>query len=87
MAELIINAEQMMELLKKHHFRGIKEMIAEAPEIVRCRDCEYYQYGTRFTDIKFCCRLRNGEGEIVKYNRANDDFCSYGVRRNDGKID
>lgn len=41
MSDKIINAKRMTELLKKHHFKGIKEALAEAPEVVRCADCRY----------------------------------------------
>ena len=39
MREIIVDAEQTMAMLKKHHFRGIKEMVAAAPELLRCKDC------------------------------------------------
>lgn len=55
----------------------------DAVEVVRCRDCKYYDFGKRFPDIKWCCRLRNRKGEVVRYNYGENDFCSYGERRAD----
>lgn len=79
MSEIIINAAEAMALLKKHYFRGIKEMVAAAPELVRCRDCEYFRL---FTDgIRDCSRTDALQGAMP------DDYCSYGVRRDDGKVD
>ena len=54
----------------------------DAVEVVRCKDCKHYQYGEFFTDIKFCCRL-NSKGKTMRYNFADDEFCSYGERRDD----
>ena len=51
---------------------------ADVVEVVRCRDCNYYklwdgiQYGRR--TVKECCR-----GIHRKVNE--DDYCSYGERR------
>lgn len=66
----IIDADQMMELLKKHYFRGIKEALAEAPEIVRCEDCKR----ARDCKTEVFCNL------IAAYMGLND-YCSYGERR------
>lgn len=64
MKEIIINAAEAMAMLKKHYFRGLKETIAEAPEIVRCKDCLYNENGqctrsedyddTRYRPDYFC---------------------------------
>ncbi len=52
----------------------------DAVPVVRCKDCKYYRYGKHFTDIKFCQRLPYyaAEGGL---NTADDDFCSYGERK------
>ena len=61
-----------------------KELNTEKPvNVVRCKDCKYYQNGVIFTDVKFCCRLVNCEGKSVRYNFSDNDFCSYGERRED----
>ena len=53
----------------------------DAVEVVRCKDCKYYREGAIFKDIKFCFRLRGDNGKPVGYNFSEDDFCSYGERR------
>lgn len=58
---------------------------ADVVEVVRCRDCKYYDYGKRFPDMKWCCRLKDKNGETVRYMYADDDFCSYGERKNDAE--
>lgn len=94
----IIDADQMMALLKKHHFRGIKEALAEAPEIVRCEDCIHAQPLDRNCAIntsvyRHCGLLRGEETNNVwhKYKKyykdysivERDDYCSYGERKDD----
>lgn len=56
----------------------------DAAPVVRCKDCKYYRYGKHFTNIKFCQRLPYyaAEGGL---NTADDDFCSYGERKEGGK--
>ena len=39
-------------------------------ELVRCRDCRYFHYGTP------CIRFG------IRMSRAHDDYCSYGGRKN-----
>ena len=71
----IIGADQMMALLKKHHFKGIKEMLAEAPEILRCKDCVN------------CLRLEQNGYRPMCADRMlyvkDDDYCSFGERKDD----
>ena len=55
--------------------------VVDAETVVRCRDCKHYQYGVMFPDIKFCCRLKNSVGETVRYNWSDNDYCSYGERK------
>lgn len=68
----IIDAEEMMTLLKKHHFRGIKEMIAAAHEIVRCKDCKHMGDNPNY---RWCnvWHAINGMGD--------EGFCNYGERK------
>ena len=77
----IINAARNVEQ-GCEHFKDRADVV----EVVRCKDCKYYDYGKRFPDIKFCCRLKDKDGEVARYNYSDDDFCSYGERRaDDGK--
>ena len=49
--------------------------------VIRCRDCKYYREGKFFEGTKFCFRLKGNNFEPVGYNFSDDDFCSYGERR------
>lgn len=61
----------------------------DAVEVVRCKDCKWYEESkhSELRPNRFCYRLRNDNGVPVGYNWDSDDFCSYGERREDGKID
>ena len=51
--------------------------------VVRCKDCKHYlesEHPER-KGIKFCYRLKDRNGEHIGYNYSDDDFCSYGERR------
>lgn len=51
-------------------------------EVVRCKDCKWYQEGKIFAPNKFCFRLKHPtEDRKIGYNYSPDDFCSYGERR------
>ena len=58
----------------------------DAVPVVRCKDCKHYKHGKHFTDINFCQRLPY-YAERGGLNTADDDFCSYGERREDGEDD
>lgn len=45
-------------------------------ELVRCKDCKYRQNDVGMGDHCWC--------DIVNGSRLPDDYCSYGVRRNNG---
>ena len=84
----MVKCARMTEETKGTMAERVLNRVLEAPaadvvEVVRCKDCKFYQHGVIFTDTKFCCRLRNGEGKVVRYNFSDDDFCSYGERKND----
>ena len=66
------------------HCRNQQLLTIDAVPVVRCKDCKYYRYGKHFTDIKFCQRLPYyaAEGGL---DTADDDFCSYGERKEGGK--
>ena len=82
MSEIIINAAEAMSLLKKHHFKGLKELLTTAPEVVRCRDCEYCHntLDAKNNAYLFCEQWDDLPTE-------EDGFCSKGVRRDNGKVD
>ena len=44
-------------------------------EVVRCKDCEYYEIGKDY--LPYC---NHCDGGIADYPRE-DDFCSYGERK------
>lgn len=49
---------------------------ADVVEVVRCKDCEYYEIGKSHTP--YCVNVLNIFEEMKP-----DDFCSYGERRSD----
>ena len=62
--------------------------IVDAVEVVRCKDCKWYKE-SKYSEIRpmrFCYRLRNNDGVRVGYNWDENDFCSYGERKEDAKI-
>lgn len=52
-------------------------------EIVRCKDCKWYQNGKYLIDTKFCFRLLNDNGTETGYIFPPNGFCSYGERKNE----
>ena len=56
----------------------------DAAPVVRCKDCKYYKEGVVLSPQKFCFRLKGRDGAAIGYNFAEDDFCSYGERSEDG---
>lgn len=85
MADKIINADQMMALLKKHHFKGIKEMLAEAPEIVPCCECKYHNSPQCHMCFEEYYEGIDG-GDYYVINKAVDPsgYCCYGERKDNG---
>ena len=54
----------------------IDELIESYENIVRCKDCYYYDKGENEVDAwEYCIFLR--------HNTSDDDFCSWGERRQD----
>jgi hypothetical protein len=49
--------------------------IVDAVEVVRCKDCLFKLKPKQYGDL---------ECGILRVPMKNDDFCSYGERRNDG---
>lgn len=65
-------ADEMVE------YQKIEELpVADAVEVVRCKDCKYYTEGKLLGPTKFCYFYQIGTG----LNTADDDFCSKGERR------
>ena len=63
---------EMITLNKEDAFT-IVDIISKAQEIVRCKDCKYWEVDT---DVGFCVRT-----EDCDWNA--DDFCSRGERKGD----
>lgn len=65
---------------------ALKEIpTADVVEVVRCKDCKWYQEGNLLAPNKFCFRLEHPtEDRKIGYNYAPDDFCSYGEKRSEG---
>ena len=75
MSEVIVDAEQMMAMLKKHHFKGIKDLLATAPEFLRCEDC-----------VNCITKAENGNRPMCALNVVyvkEDGGCTYGERKDD----
>ena len=91
----LIDAEKVYEVLTDyyHHrteiqHEALKEAISKVPtvdavEVVRCKDCKWYKESnhSELYPMRFCYRLKNDDGVPVGYNWADNDFCSYGERR------
>ena len=83
---------QMVNLVKIYQKKivpGLKSEIKDLKEnriaVIRCRECKHYQESTNpeMNGIKFCYRLMHPtEDRRIGYNFGDDDFCSYGERRN-----
>ena len=57
---------------------------ADVAPVVRCKDCKYYKESRVLAPNKFCFRLNHPtEPRKIGYNFGDDDFCSYGERRDD----
>ena len=50
-------------------------------EVVRCKDCKWYQEGEYLAPNRFCFRLKGKDGKRVGYNFSDEDFCSRGERK------
>lgn len=60
--------------------KGMKA--ADVAPVVRCKDCKYYRESRVLAPNKFCFRLNHPtEPRKIGYNFGDDDFCSYGERR------
>ena len=58
---------------------------ADVAPVVRCKDRKWYKESRVLSPNKFCFRLNHPtEPGKIGYNFADDDFCSYGERKDDG---
>ena len=70
-----------IEIMAEIHYMPV----ADVAPVVRCKDCKYYREGRVLAPNKFCFRLNHPtEPGKIGNNFADDDFCSHGVRRNEG---
>ena len=59
-----------------------QEPTADVVEVVRCKDCKWYQESEILAPNKFCFRLKHPvEDRQIGYNFSPDAFCSYGERK------
>jgi hypothetical protein len=98
----LIDADKLMEHLtrcidaEKGLFRAVCVAIkcfveqmptVDAVEVVRCKDCKWYKEGELLAPNKFCFRLMHPtENRHVGYNFSDNDFCSYGERKDNGAV-
>lgn len=55
---------------------------SDVAPVVRCKDCKYYKESRVLAPNKFCFRLNHPtDPRKIGYNFGDDDFCSYGERR------
>ena len=77
------DAKKMLKELAYTHLVPKDEQGRELVAVVRCKDCKHYQYYVFLDDGKFCCRMKTGSGNVAWYPRSDDDYCSYGERKDD----
>ena len=82
----IIKAEELLNAIRDDisingtNFARVKRHIENAPavdavEVVRCKDCKYYWLPQGF------CEHERHEHQTAAVIQYDDDFCSYGERR------
>lgn len=57
--------------------KALEQCKADAVEIIRCKDCKWYEpfYMLNGNEFRCCCR------ETKESLRNSDDYCSYGERK------
>ena len=64
-------------------FEQIKDApTVDAVEVVRCGRCEWWKCNPNTEEYGVCKKVSYDDFEVVM---DSDDFCSYGVRREDGE--
>lgn len=81
--KLILNSAHNAHLVKR--ILEIDQSVPNAAvpadfvEVVRCKDCKWYQESEILAPNKFCYRLKHPvEDRQIGYNFSPDDFCSRG---------
>lgn len=71
----------MADIIHKPTKSEFKRMAAQLgyEQVVRCKDCKYYKPD----EYEFGCECECDSGLV--YVKSNDDFCSYGERREEWK--
>lgn len=91
----LIDAEKMKTKIHLENMEameaGIKAWIdrqetVDAVEVVRCKDCIYYGVHTNYIKGKFCIKHSDLNDDFV-FHCGEDDYCIWGVRRENGKVD
>ena len=83
----LIDADALLEKMKRtsRYFDvvfDVEEMpTVDAVEVVRCRECQHWKpsgskAGNSFSDMEYI-----GGCEFTKYYRRENDFCSWGKRK------
>ena len=69
-----------MITLNKEDAFTIVDIISKAQEVIRCKDCKYWNKH-HFVDI-YVCSIHNKEGQYpyLLFEMTADDFCSRGVK-------
>lgn len=83
----LIDADALMVSRKWENCTCPAQVIQSAPtveavEVVRCKDCRHYKRGIVFKETMFCFRPDETGGAYV-IRSEDDNFCSYGERRDD----
>lgn len=77
----IFKTYRMSETITKKVKCALDDTTVDVVEVVRCKDCKWYQESKLLAPNKFCYRLKHPtEDRQIGYNYADDDFCSYGER-------
>lgn len=69
--------ERLLEIIKAIDTQIEAVPSIDAVEVVRCKDCKWYEtfYTLNGNEFRCCCR------ETKESLRNSDDFCSYGERK------
>ena len=72
-----------MITLNKDDAFTIVDIISKAQEVIRCKDCKYWNKH-HFVDI-YVCSIHNKEGQYpyLLFEMTADDFCSRGEKRDE----
>ena len=86
MAKEFVERETLLDVIKNNvapmYYKDCLECIVEAPaadvvEVVRCKDCSSYKQDS--PGLGWC--------PVVEFVRLDNDFCSYGERRDSNEAD